>query len=283
MVFRRLDAARLKLHGHLNKYVLSWLTDDHVPSGIPLTIMIPLAPKDVIRVRRTIQMLRLYVAHPIDDIVIAAPDTPEIRAMCAAEGVTFLDERAPLLPILGAERLDALEGWYRQQFLKLMAPGAVGARWVLAMDADTYPIRPTTFLTQDGRTIFYMTTRDRNPFATFTRDMIGAARVRMSSFVSHCMLFEADHLAKLHSSIEDHCRQPWIDALLHQIGRPMNEAGLMSEFDLYGQHLLRSNPLGMTTRPSSNLKVSIGQFLGDRELPWWNRRFRFLSSHQHLI
>lgn len=282
MPLKGLETAHLKLHGHWNKYILSWMTADHTASETPLSVMMPLAPKDIIRARRSIKMIRKNLAHPIEKFVIVAPDDPDIRALCDAENVAFIDERAPLSPLLGKERLDRLEGWYRQQFLKLTATDVVGTPKVLAIDSDTYPVRPTTFLTPDGRSVFYMATRDRSPFEQFTKHMVGSARRMTTSFVAHCMLFEAEHLASLHRAIEAHCQRQWVDAILSHIARPMADVGLMSEFDLYGQHLLQSDPTHLAKRPFSNLKVSIEQFLGDPELAWWNRRFRFLSSHQHL-
>ena len=62
----------------------------------------------------------------------------------------------------------------------------------------------------------------------------------------------------------------------------MSQAGLMSEYDLYGSLLLRDHPDRVVLRPSANLKISTEQFTGGATLPLWNRRFRFVSNHQHL-
>lgn len=270
-----------RLRQHRGKYVLSWATRDDTRSDVPLTVMVPLAPKDVTRARRTLPMIRRNVAHPIQRLVIVAPATPEIAALGADLDADVIDEAAPLTDLLGLDAFQAMNGWHRQQMLKLAAPQVVGADRVLAFDSDTYPQRPTRFVDARGRTILYRADPDMIPYHRFTETLIGPAPGRALSFIAHCMLFERQHLDALHTAILAHTGKPWHRAVLDAIAAPYDRVGVMSEFDLYGHFLLRERRGALAMRHYANVKVGPSAFHGNAPQPWWRRRFRFVSNHQH--
>ncbi len=259
--------------------MLSRFVRDDTPSEIPLAVMMPLAPKDVARARASIPRIRENLAHPISRFVIVAPESPEVRSICRKIGLDFIDETAPLNELLGADRVAPMKGWYRQQFLKLFAPEVMEAERVLTIDSDTYPIRPTAFLTPTGQTIHHRGDRNLAPFHRFTERLIGATPSPQTSFVAHAMLFEGGPLAGLRDAIEAHTQKYWVDAILDLIGD--DSAGVLSEFDLYGHFMLREMPGRMVTRYYANIKISDDQFTGKDPIPRWKRRFRFVSNHAH--
>ncbi|MEM7237831.1 MAG: DUF6492 family protein [Pseudomonadota bacterium] len=274
-----LAQARNKLALHWGRRVLSRFVRDDPRSALPVTLMMPLAPKDIARARRSIPLIRSLVAHPIDRFLIVAPASPDIADMCAELEVDFVDETAPLVEHLGNAHVASLRGWYRQQFLKLLAPEVTGAERVLTFDSDTHPIRPTAFTTGDGRTILYRGDRNLLPFHRFTEALIGPCPEPETSFVAHCMLFEADALSAMRDAIAKRQGCDWISAIMQRIGKP--ETGILSEFDLYGHFLLRERAEHLVTRYYANIKVSPAQFAGSEPLPGWKRRFRFVSNHAH--
>lgn len=271
--------ARNKLALHWGRRVLSRFVRDDGPSDVPVTVLIPLAPKDSARAKRSIPRIRAMLAHRVERILVVAPENAEIRALCDALEIDFLEETGPLNNALGAGHVAGLRGWYRQQFLKLMAPEVTGADRVLTFDSDTYPIRPTAFVAPDGRRILYRGDRNLLPFHEFTEALIGPCPEPQTSFVAHCMLFERVGLEALRAAIERQTGTGWITAILDRVGRP--EAGILSEFDLYGHFMLRERRAEITTRYYANIKVSPEQFAGDQRLPGWKRRFRFVSNHTH--
>lgn len=270
-----------KLRGHWGKYILAWGTRDDAPSDVPLTVMIPLAPKDMDRARLSVPMIRQFVAHPIERIVIAAPLRPEIQGLCDDLGVDFLDEAVPLTDLVGSDAFQAMNGWHRQQMLKLVAPDVLGAERVLTFDSDTYPRRPTRFVDGHGRAILYTADPDVTPYHRFTEALIGPAPASRTSYIAHCMLFERRWLAALYAAIQAHTGKPWSQAMLDTIARPFDQVGAMSEFDLYGHFLLRDHPHAFRSRYFANVKLKPTDFYQEAPQPWWRRRFRFISNHQH--
>ena len=51
----------------------------------------------------------------------------------------------------GRQFVETLNGWYRQQLLKLLAPAILDQPDVLVIDSDSYPIRSTAFMTSGGK------------------------------------------------------------------------------------------------------------------------------------
>lgn len=271
-----------KLHSHWSKYVRSWFTRDDAPCPVPVTVMMPLAPKDLLRADRSIPMIRENIAHPIERLVIAAPDTPEVRALVARHDVEMLEEDAALGSLVGHDRVKCMNGWHKQQMLKLAAPRLIGSDRVLTIDADTYPIRPTAFIDPAGMRILYSSVPDRTPWHQFTEAMIGQTPGQKISFIAHAMLFERSQLEKLYAAIEAHTGASWLDALMSWITQPPQTAWLMSEFELYGHFLLRDAPGSIRVRPFANVKLDTAAFLDGPQTNWL-KRFRFVSNHQHGV
>lgn len=267
---------RDKLALHWGRRVLSRFVGDDAASDVPVAVMIPLAPKDVRRAKISIPRILWQLAHPVERAAVVAPENRAIRELCRCLGLDFIDETEPLSALLGS-RLEGLDGWYRQQFLKLAAPEAMGAERVLTFDGDVYPLRPTAFVDGQGRRILYRGDRNSMPFHRFTEALIGPCPHGRTSFVAHCMLFEAERLSALRRAITMHCGRDWIGAILDRIKDRAN--GVLSEFDLYG-HFLQREKVGIRVRYYANIKVAEAQFLGEAKLPGWKRRFRFVSNHE---
>lgn len=134
-----LKKARNKLTSHYGRYLLSWFTRDDPWCERELTILMPLAPKDVGRARTSIPAIRRNVAHPISRMLVIGPDCDDLRAVCRETGAEFIDELEPLSELLGAARARELNGWFKQQILKLISPRIAAAELVLTFDSDTYP------------------------------------------------------------------------------------------------------------------------------------------------
>jgi hypothetical protein len=225
--------------------------------------------------------MRAHLAHRVTRTVIVAPENAGLRALAHDLGADFIDEAAPLGAHLGAARAAALSGWHKQQFLKLLAPEVTGDDNVVAIDSDTYPIRPTAFEDKDGRLILMRGDPNSMPFHRFTETLIGPCPGAGTSFVAHAMLFRTKDLAVLRTAIEAHCARPWIDAVLDAAARPPAQVGAMSEFDLLAHVLLRDTPDRARVRYYSNIKASAAAFADLGRLPRWKRRFRFISNHHH--
>ena len=265
---------------HWNRRVRSRFTGTDPRDTSPVALMIPLAPKDVNRAAVSIPEMQAMLAHRVTETVIVAPPSDSITALAGQLGARLVDETAPLAALLGTERLGDLSGWLRQQVLKLIAPEITGAADTVTCDADTRPLRPTAYLTPDGRQILYTGDRNAVPFHRFTEALIGPCPRPETSFVAHTMLLRRDTLEALRHTIETRHEMPWPDAILTLLDRPEREVGVLSEFDLIGHFLLRERAHAITTRYYAGIKVPPDQFAGTAPLPRWKRRFRFVSNHE---
>lgn len=275
------ETALRKLSQHYRTYVASWFVRDDRPSDAEVTLMVPLAPKDLDRAARSIPITSTRLAHPISEICVVSPDNAEIRTLCADGGYRWIDELDPLEALCGHDAARAMDGWIRQQMLKLIAPEVTGADRVVAFDSDTFPLRPTRFRDDLGRVILYTGGRTREPYHLFTRLLTGLPPYRGRTFIAHCMLFERDHLAALRAHIEARHGRPWHEVILDLVARPMDEAGVLSEFDIHGTFLSRTMPRHVVTRHRANVKLTEQRFMDDAALRGPAKRFRFASSHIH--
>lgn len=268
-----------KLRSHWRRRVLTRLVRDDPPHPRPLTLMMPVAPKDVARARRSVESVRARLAHPLARIVIIAPDRAETRALAADLGADFIDEAPHLEALIGPAALAGLHGWHKQQFLKLSAPEATGDDHVLCIDSDTVINRRTAFLTPDHRLILLSAESALSNYVGFAEKLIGPTRPAHFGYVAHAMLFRAEDLAALRACIEARSGKPWVQAVLAAIAGA--EAKNMSEFELLARFLLRDRPEHVRTRYYAGREVSEAAFFGRAPLPRRAAGLRFLSSHEH--
>ncbi|MEM9043279.1 MAG: DUF6492 family protein [Pseudomonadota bacterium] len=280
-----LKQTRQRLELHWGKQVLSRFVRDDEPDDQPVALMIPVAPKDLDRARQSVPRMQAMVAHRLVRTAVIAPANQAIKALCEEIGVDFIDENDHLTALAGAERTSRMRGWLKQQLLKLSAPEIMEHPDVVVIDSDTYPLRPTAFLTPDGRQILYRGDRNLINFHMFTERVIGPAPGRATSFIAHCMLFRDRHLDALRSVIEARHNEGWVEAFLRLIDESMksgaaDEYDIYSEYDIYGHFILRDAPDQFVTRYYANAKLQSDDFLGTLNLPQKVRRFRFVSNHE---
>ena len=270
-----------KLSKTYRKHFSTWLTRSDERSGDDVAVMMPLSPKDVERARVSIGVIRKNLAHPISKFVVVAPDSEEIRTLCRDVSVDYVNEELPLAGLVGSGDTMAMSGWIRQQFLKLISPQITGCERVITFDSDTYPIRPTRFLDENGRIVLYLADPDPIAYWRFVDAALGQPSDRNTCYVAHCMLFDRWHLEKMYAVIEEVHGRRWDRVLLDLVNQPYAKAGRMSEFQLFGVFLARNYPDHIQTRYYSNTKVQPHDFARPDNLPWHKRRFRFVSNHQH--
>ena len=138
------------------------------PADIEVDIVIPLVEKDLRIFPLCLEGVRRNVTHKIKDIYIVAPEDPQIIDFCKKQQLTFINEESvfgykPSALNLITEDGTNRSGWLFQQFIKLS--GKIGTcRYYLCIDADHIPIRPHTFMTDKGETVFYMSKEKHQPY-----------------------------------------------------------------------------------------------------------------------
>lgn len=212
------------------------------PATEPIDVVIPLVAKDLRISPLCLEGIRHCVPHPVKDIYIVAPPQQEVIDFCKDNGLVFVDESSvfgfnPKEINLQIPRSDGTlwnrSGWFFQQLLKLS--GKVGTcRYYLCIDADHILIRPHVFLTDDRKTVFYMTYEDHQPIKDWLQRLMPDMPLASLSYVDHKMLFDKEQLEALHEEITRRWGKPWLEALIDSYDRTLSTPSAFSEFELYG-------------------------------------------------
>ena len=212
------------------------------PATEPIDVVIPLVAKDLRIFPLCLEGIRHCVPHPVKDIYIVAPPQQEVIDFCKDNGLVFVDESSvfgfnPKEINLQIPRSDGTlwnrSRWFFQQLLKLS--GKVGTcRYYLCIDADHILIRPHVFLTDDRKTVFYMTYEDHQPIKDWLQRLMPDMPLASLSYVDHKMLFDKEQLEALHEEITRRWGKPWLEALIDSYDRTLSTPSAFSEFELYG-------------------------------------------------
>jgi Family of unknown function (DUF6492) len=272
--FERKISSALHKHvfAHLPRYFERW--------SEPVSLVMPLAIKDLANAKHTLDHWRMQLTHPIAEIVVPAQSSPEIAAFCAREKAVYIDE-TKILPeaVLtfdyktnGRNR----NGWIRQQVLKLMADDYTSTRAILIADADTFPIRPMSFY-RDGKPLLFEVDEFNPTYIDCAQRLLGPFPRPKRSYIAHCMLFERDLLAGLKQAITSHCATNWIDAILTNVDRSIQES--FSEYETYANYVRTAHPERFRADYWYNKKLTTTADIDTAALPVSARRFNFVSRH----
>ena len=205
-----------------------------------IDVVIPIVAKDLHILPLCLEGVHQQVAHPIKDIYIVAPAQQEIMTFCEQNKLKFVDETtifgfSPKELNIVITNPDGTtrnrSGWLFQQLVKLS--GQIGTcRHYLCIDADHVLIRPHVFLTEDDKTVFYMSYEEHQPYYDNIHQLMPELELDNLSYVDHKMLFDKEQLALLHQTLSQKSGQSWTETIIASYDRT-NFAGF-SEFELYG-------------------------------------------------
>jgi len=225
------------------KYVkdnASWGRD--VSSEVKIDVIIPVVEKDLDVFPYVIDGARENLKHPIGRIVVVAPESEIIKAMCADKGCEFVSEDS-VLPITKEDidyTVDGLDraGWLFQQFLKWSGDSLSSQEYYLVLDADTVLIRPQVFEV-NGKTVLLHSDEHHQPYFDVYKKLLGADAPSDLSFVSHHMLYRKARISQLKKEIENrHNGDTWYEVILRTIDK--SESSAISEYETYGHWMLQN-------------------------------------------
>ncbi len=234
-------------------------------SDVPVSLVIPLHPKDLAVAEHALRHARHHVCHPIEECLILAPPDDRARRFADRHECRFVDENEALgvsLPEV-EERLARhgfpRSGWIYQQLLKLGCDQHLKTDHALILDADTLLLRPRVFF--DGATLFQDLSHERNHLYRKAHRMLMGTRIRCPfSFVCHHMFLEKRILQSLRQTIEDRTAQSWWEAIL-----------ALADPALWTETELRSLPFNFFSEYETYANFS---------LPFYQKvRFRYFMNH----
>lgn len=235
----------MKLSKKLREFryrLFSWRHYDEIPPlQEEIDVVIPITKKDLHILPLCLEGVRRFVNHPIRQIYVVARESEEVTSFCKEQGLVFVEETTVLgfgpkdmkLYIAGSKDLDR-SGWLFQQLLKLS--GKVGTcNNYLCIDADHVLIHPHTFMSADGKTVFYMSYEEHLPYYDNIRRLLPGLKLASLSYVDHKMLFNRNHLSELHRALEANGSiegKTWVEKIMNAYDR--NVYSGFSEFETYG-------------------------------------------------
>lgn len=207
------------------------------PASVAVDVLIPVCEKDLRILPLALEGVRRQVAHPIAAIYIIAARSELIEQFCREHDCRFVEEGE----VLGYTARDLnvkvepsgrdRSGWIFQQLLKLS--GRVGeSDHFLTIDSDHILLRPHTFLSEDGRTVFYGSREYHRPYYENIERLMGFRPESRLSYVAHKMCFSRQRLAELRAEIEQRTGKAWDRAIVESLDR--TQISGFSEFELYG-------------------------------------------------
>lgn len=144
----------------------------------------------------------------------------------------------------------ARNGWYLQQLLKLYAGLVIPnilERW-LVIDADTFFLRPTTFVA-DGKCLYAHGIENNQPYFTHMTKLLPLLHKYDSrSGICHHMIFEKRYVTELFGQVEALHNQPFWEAFLTCVS-PSDYAGSgASEYEIYFNYMQITHPNDIIVR-----------------------------------
>ena len=262
------------------RYCLSYFPRRFPPSDTPLSVVIPLAAKDIQRAVIAVRSIRRHVKHPIDRILIVGQDHDDIRRFCAAEHLIYINENdiLPAAVLAGADNATKPIGWVRQQLIKLSVFEFTSADNVLVHDSDTYLLRDVAFCC-GKRQLLFVADEYTKRYETLLFDFLGPITRYRRSFVAHSMLLQRGLLDSLNRHVVAQTGMSLIDAILHNI--ELANAGNLSEFEVYGNFLHSFHRGAFETRYWHNRKIAADNRLSLEQLEARFPRANSVSAHKH--
>ena len=208
------------------------------PAKIEIDVIIAAIPKDLEILPLCLKGIRSCINHKIGNIYIISPEEQVIIDFCREKDVIYVNEKSVLgytprdLTAIFNKDLKSRKGWIFQQLLKLS--GKVGTSdYYLCIDADHVLIKPHTFITENGKHVFYQSSEYHSPYyKNLVKLMKGSLRLSPLSYVAHKMIFSRAEVQKLQKHLETIYKTYWNKAIM--INLDENEKAGFSEFELYG-------------------------------------------------
>ena len=218
-----------------------------------IDVAIPCVSKDFHNLPFVIQGLRANVKNPIGKIILITPANfcGELQFKFPDCLVTT-DEK-----VLGADLISAINeflpeeirGWVTQQVIKFQVALLNNEIATLILDADTILLRPKNFLDINGKQILCIAEEFYLPYKDHQSRVFRGQR-QLLSFVTHYQLMQSDLVREIFGSNGEGLIE-WLRLADYSILYPL------SEYDTYGEWILRNKPNQVAFAKWSNTPVEL--------------------------
>ena len=201
-------------------------------------IIIPCVNRDVILLERCITYARKNIVNA-RRIIVVSPEkyTNSCEWFCEDLFPFSKDDVGKELIRPTSQMNHYRRGWYFQQLLKFYAPFVIPdiSENVFVLDADTLFLKPYQPLTDEGDTLFYVTSFGQTfpSYLNHAQNLVHGLDTSYSvNPASNYMLFQKDKLQHLFDIVEEHHKKPFWKAFCNLVRRGSFNVGA-SEFTIY--------------------------------------------------
>jgi len=165
-------------------------------------------------------------------------------------GTITIDEK--IFPFTNADLVSMFgrndrNGWYLQQLLKLYAGNIIPgiSKRYLIIDCDTHFLKPTQFITNDGKHIFTTGTEYHKPyFLHMNRLHQTLKKIHPLSGISHHTFFHTDRVNEMIKMVENNFenKDPFWKIFLELVDRNEFMKSGASEYEMYFTYMYLNHP-----------------------------------------
>ena len=244
-------------------------------------IVIPVGPNDKNVIAKQLQYTKKNIQGYRNIYLVCSSSTmPTI----AIEGCTFVDEKLfpfTLKTVRQFHGQSDRNGWYFQQLLKLYAGKiipTISARY-LVIDADTFFLKPTTFIENDKCLYAYGQEYHMPYFEHMQRLDPGLLKVDATkSGICHHMMFEKKYINELFAKVEKKHSTAFYNVFLREVALNHRLLSGASEYEIYFNYMLKYHREKIKIRPLKWTNASTFTIYNDNS----STELDFVSIHWYL-
>lgn len=162
-------------------------------------------------------------------------------------------------------------GWFLQQFIKLgfSFSAYCNTEYYLSWDADTLPLRPIDFFTQNGKPVFTKKKEHNQAYFDTLEKLLSFKKYADYSFIAEHMMFSKNVVAAMLNDIEHSSVNgvTWYEKIIN--ATDSTNVNSFSEFETYGNFCLNHYPNMYATQVLNTFRKAgyiAGRFISDRKL-----------------
>lgn len=245
-------------------------------------IVIPVGPNEEELIRSQMEYTRKHVVGFRNIYLVCVNPDVKIDGCITIDEKSFFVNINHVAQIHGGKRRKR-NGWYLQQLLKWYAfqciPGILDK--YLIIDADTYFLRPTTFI-KDGKCLYNWSGENHQPYFRHIEKLdIGLRRMfRDKSGICHHMLVEARFLQEIIDVVEKVHNDKFYNVMLRLVentslhNAEYEESSGFSEYELYFNYIMKYHAEDVELRHLKFFNCSTLDLNADADYishHWWMR------------
>jgi uncharacterized short protein YbdD (DUF466 family) len=204
-----------------------------------LDVVIPVGPSDIDIIHDQIKYTKQNIIG-LRNIYIVSPVTNT-----NISGVILVSESIfpfSIQDVASKHGATSRNGWYLQQLIKLYAGSCISdiLQNYLVIDADTFFLKPTTFL-QDS--VAYLNSGyeyHAEYFDHMRRLHPSFIRYMTCSGITHHMLFNTEYVEEMRGIVEEYHKKPFWEVFLEQVNTSNNSGA--SEYEMYSNFMYKVHP-----------------------------------------